>query len=165
MSVPMNEPAGALELGVAVPAIAEATFARAVSSAAALRTAVRDAGIDPGTSPVEVEDRQAFVDSVRHALYGSKIAAYAQGFDEIATASADNGWDVDLGAMARIWRARVGLTTVPMAAASAPWGACRRWKAPTRPGETAPVGSTRTQPRPSIQTSAQAWASLWRTVQ
>jgi len=42
---------------------------------------------------------------VRAALYGSKIAAYAQGFDEIAAASARYGWDVSLGDMARIWRA------------------------------------------------------------
>ena len=38
------------------------------------------------------------------ALYGSKIAAYAQGFDEIATASKQFDWNIDLGAMARIWR-------------------------------------------------------------
>ena len=58
-----------------------------------------------------------------------------------------------------------GLITVPMAVARAPRGACRRSKAPVRPGATALVGSTRTQPRPAIHTSAQAWASLWRTVQ
>ena len=32
-------------------------------------------------------------------------------------------------------------------------------------GATAAVGSTRTQPRPASQTSAQAWASALRTVQ
>ncbi|MDY3679015.1 MAG: NADP-dependent phosphogluconate dehydrogenase [Actinomyces urogenitalis] len=97
----------ALELGVAVPAIAEATFARAVSSSAPQRAAVREAEIEAGEREVTFEseeDRQAFVDAVRQALYGSKIAAYAQGFDEIATASQANDWDVDLGAMARIWR-------------------------------------------------------------
>jgi 6-phosphogluconate dehydrogenase len=30
--------------------------------------------------------------------------AYSQGFDQIAAASAAYGWDVDRGAMARIWR-------------------------------------------------------------
>lgn len=97
----------ALELGVAAPAIAEATFARAVSSSAPQRAAVRETEIEAGEREVTFEseeDRQAFVDAVRQALYGSKIAAYAQGFDEIATASQANGWDVDLGAMARIWR-------------------------------------------------------------
>ena len=50
-------------------------------------------------------------------------------------------------------------------AASALRGACRRRYSPMREGMTAPVGSTRTQPRPSIHTSVQAWASAWRTVQ
>lgn len=97
----------ALELGTAVPAIAEATFARAVSSSSAARTAVREADLDAGTRTISFDsedDTAAFIEAVRQALYGSKIAAYAQGFDEIATASAENGWDVDPGAMARIWR-------------------------------------------------------------
>lgn len=94
----------ALDLGVAVPAIVEATFARAVSSSSAQRHSVRSADIDPGVSPVVLADRGAFVDAVKQALYGSKIAAYAQGFHEIAAASDLHGWNVDLGAMARIWR-------------------------------------------------------------
>ena len=96
----------ALELGVAVPAIAEATFARAVSSSSAARAAVQAADIAPGTTQATLTDegRRAFVDAVKQALYGSKIAAYAQGFDEIATASKQFDWNIDLGAMARIWR-------------------------------------------------------------
>ncbi|CAM2796657.1 NADP-dependent phosphogluconate dehydrogenase [Actinomyces slackii] len=98
----------ALELGVAVPAIAEATFARAASSSADARAAVRGASIELGASqdaPLAGVEREAFIEAVRQALYGSKIAAYAQGFDEIATASAQYGWNIDLGAMATIWRA------------------------------------------------------------
>ena len=95
----------ALELGVAAPAIAEAAFARAASAASAVRAAVRGADLDAaGAPPALPGGAGAFAASVRRALYGSKIAAYAQGFDLIATAGADNGWDVDLGAMARIWR-------------------------------------------------------------
>ena len=97
----------ALELGVAVPAIAEATFARAVSSSSAARAAVQAADIAAGTTQTALtdpEERRAFVDAVKQALYGSKIAAYAQGFDEIATASKQFDWNIDLGAMARIWR-------------------------------------------------------------
>ncbi|BDA65683.1 NADP-dependent phosphogluconate dehydrogenase [Actinomyces capricornis] len=98
----------ALELGVAVPAIAEATFARAASSSAPVRAAVRAAAIPAGTTPREplsAQEREAFIDSVKQALYGSKIAAYAQGFDEIATASQRYDWDINLGDMATIWRA------------------------------------------------------------
>mgnify|MGYP000873396871 CR=1 FL=1 len=97
----------ALELGVAVPAIAEATFARAVSSSSAARAAVQAADIAAGTTQTALtdpEERRGFVDAVKQALYGSKIAAYAQGFDEIATASKQFDWNIDLGAMARIWR-------------------------------------------------------------
>ena len=96
----------ALELGVAAPAIAEAAFARAASAASAVRAAVRGADLDATGAPTPLGpgETEAFVTSVRRALYGSKIAAYAQGFDLIAAAGAENGWDVDLGAMARIWR-------------------------------------------------------------
>lgn len=98
----------ALELGAAAPAIAEAAFARAASAASAVRAAVRGADLGGAGAPAPLDlgpgETEAFVTSVRRALYGSKIAAYAQGFDLIAAAGADNGWDVDLGAMARIWR-------------------------------------------------------------
>ncbi|MQA96398.1 MAG: NADP-dependent phosphogluconate dehydrogenase, partial [Streptosporangiales bacterium] len=49
-------------------------------------------------------EAERLVEDVRHALYASKIVAYAQGFDQIAAASEENDWGVDLGAMATIWR-------------------------------------------------------------
>src|SRR5690606_36347786 len=42
---------------------------------------------------------------VRQALYASKIVAYSQGFDEIRAGAAEYGWSIDLGAVAKIWRA------------------------------------------------------------
>jgi 6-phosphogluconate dehydrogenase len=60
----------------------------------------------PGPSAsVDVGDKAEFIEHVRRALYASKVVAYAQGFDQIAAASAEYGWDVDRGAMATIWRA------------------------------------------------------------
>ena len=56
------------------------------------------------TSPLQVADPDAFVEDVRQALYASKVVAYSQGFDQIAAASTEHGWDIDRGAMARIWR-------------------------------------------------------------
>ena len=44
------------------------------------------------------------MDDVRAALYASKVVAYAQGFEQMAAASREHGWDLDLGAMATIWR-------------------------------------------------------------
>src|SRR5215218_6926503 len=93
----------ALDLGVPITGIAEATFARALSGSVPQRTAAR--GVMPGhTAAWEVKDRDAFIEDVRLALYASKVVAYSQGFDQIAAASAENDWDIDRGAMARIWR-------------------------------------------------------------
>src|SRR5690606_22383452 len=55
-------------------------------------------------APWSVTDKAAFVEDVRLALYASKVVAYSQGFDQIAAASEEYGWDIDRGAMARIWR-------------------------------------------------------------
>ncbi|MCU0795875.1 MAG: decarboxylating NADP(+)-dependent phosphogluconate dehydrogenase [Akkermansiaceae bacterium] len=44
------------------------------------------------------------VGMVRDALYASKIVSYAQGLDLITAVGKDKGWDLDLGAIARIWR-------------------------------------------------------------
>ncbi|MCW2809852.1 MAG: gndA, partial [Friedmanniella sp.] len=93
----------ALDLGVPITGIAEATFARALSGSVPQRTAGR-AKLKAGTSEWKVEDREAFVEDVRQALYASKVVAYSQGFDQIAAASETYGWGIDRGAMARIWR-------------------------------------------------------------
>jgi len=93
----------ALDLGVPVTGIAEATFARAISSQRAQREAARDV-LGVAIPTVAIEDRDGFVDDVRLALYASKVVAYAQGFDEIQAASDEYGWSVNRGAMARIWR-------------------------------------------------------------
>ena len=93
----------ALDLGVPITGIAEATFARSLSGHAAQRAAAREAfGSD--AKPLAGIDRDAFIDQVRRALYASKVVAYAQGFDHIAAGSAEYGWDIDRGAMATIWR-------------------------------------------------------------
>jgi 6-phosphogluconate dehydrogenase len=44
------------------------------------------------------------IDDVRDALYASKIVAYAQGFEHLRAGSREFGWDLDLGALATIWR-------------------------------------------------------------
>ncbi|MFN3865695.1 MAG: NADP-dependent phosphogluconate dehydrogenase [Demequina sp.] len=93
----------ALDLGVPVTGIAEATFARAISSQVAQRAAAR--GVLAGnTEEFGIPDRAAFIDDVRLALYASKVVAYAQGFDQIRAASDEFGWDIALGDMAKIWR-------------------------------------------------------------
>lgn len=92
----------ALNLGVPVSGIAEAVFARAVSSKPAQRAA---ASALPGPSSVPaVEDKAAFIEDVRQALYASKIIAYSQGFDAIVAGAEEYNWDIKKGEIAKIWR-------------------------------------------------------------
>ena len=41
---------------------------------------------------------------LEHTLYASKIVSYAQGVAQMAAASNDEGWNLELGGMATIWR-------------------------------------------------------------
>jgi 6-phosphogluconate dehydrogenase len=91
----------AVGLGIPVGGIAEAVFARAVSSKPEQRAAVR-ATVSSRPDPVAVPD--GFEDDVRAALYASKVVAYAQGFDAIIAGAEQYGWDIDLSEVARIWR-------------------------------------------------------------
>ncbi|WP_336659339.1 NADP-dependent phosphogluconate dehydrogenase [Leucobacter sp. USHLN153] len=93
----------ALALGVPVSGIAEATFARSLSSHPEQRAAA--ASLPGPATDADLDDEAAFIEDVRQALYASKIVAYSQGFDEIRAGAAEHGWSIDLGAVSRIWRA------------------------------------------------------------
>ena len=95
----------ALDVGAPATTTAEAVFARVLSSLADERAVAAEVlpGPDAG-DPVTPDDRDAFVNDVRTALYASKIVAYAQGFDILRRASDEHHWDLDLGALATIWR-------------------------------------------------------------
>lgn len=93
----------ALDLGVPITGIAEATFARALSSNLPQRSAAHGVLSDVA-APLVVDDREAYIEDVRRALYASKIVAYAQGFDQIAAASEEYSWGIDRGKLATIWR-------------------------------------------------------------
>jgi 6-phosphogluconate dehydrogenase len=91
----------ALDLGVPVSGIAEAVFARSLSGHADLRAAARNL---PGPSEPAIADADSFAGKVEQALYASKVVSYAQGWNMIAAGSAEYSWDIDLAAMATIWR-------------------------------------------------------------
>jgi 6-phosphogluconate dehydrogenase len=92
----------ALGLGIPVSGIAEAVFARALSSKPAQRAAASDL---PGPSkPWAVDDKDAFIEDVRRALYASKMIAYSQGFDVIVAGAEEFNWDIKKGDIAKIWR-------------------------------------------------------------
>ncbi|MBA4863223.1 NADP-dependent phosphogluconate dehydrogenase [Streptomyces sp. PSKA54] len=93
----------ALDLGVPVSGIAEAVFARSLSGHTDLRKASRGLA-GPKAQPLDRDEAGRFADQVEQALYASKIVSYTQGFHEIAAGSQEYGWDIDLGAIASIWR-------------------------------------------------------------
>jgi 6-phosphogluconate dehydrogenase len=92
----------ALELGVPLTGITEAVYARTLSSLRDERRAAGATLAGPAVEPGANLDN--LVEDVRQALYASKVVAYAQGFAQMRAASAANDWDLDLGAMATIWR-------------------------------------------------------------
>ena len=91
----------ALDLGVPAASVAEAVFARLISSQKDER--VRASKVLKGSvglgAPIEIT-----VDAVRDALYCSKLCCYAQGFALYAQASAAYKWNLDLAAIAQIFR-------------------------------------------------------------
>jgi 6-phosphogluconate dehydrogenase len=92
----------ALDLGIPIAGIAEAVFARSLSSKTEQRKA---ASTLPGPKEAfKVADEKAFIEDVRQALYASKIVAYSQGFDEIVEGAKVYNWDIKKGDIAAIWR-------------------------------------------------------------
>jgi 6-phosphogluconate dehydrogenase len=89
-----------LDLGQPTTLVAEAVYARIVSSDpdARQRAAAIYASGSATLGAVTPDD-------VESALYASKIISYAQGFRLMRAASDQNGWDLDLATIASIWRA------------------------------------------------------------
>jgi 6-phosphogluconate dehydrogenase len=90
----------ALELGVPLTGITEAVFARSLSALKDERVAAAEVLKGPAGGGAD----RSLVDDLEHALYASKIVSYAQGFAQMAAAADSEGWDIDLGSMATIWR-------------------------------------------------------------
>jgi 6-phosphogluconate dehydrogenase len=92
-----------LDLGVATPVITEAVYARCLSAIKDER--VKASKILKGPSDVKFTgDREEFIESVRRALYASKICSYAQGFALMRAAAAEFDWELDYGRIAMIFR-------------------------------------------------------------
>jgi 6-phosphogluconate dehydrogenase len=93
----------ALDLGIPLTAITEAVFARFLSALKDDRQ-VASRSLPGPNGAVRAQASESLVDDVRSALYASKVVAYAQGFEQMQAASDENGWDLQLGSIARIWR-------------------------------------------------------------
>lgn len=94
----------ALDLGQPVSAITEAVFARFLSALKAERVVAAPHLAGPSPRATGQQSDQTLIDAVRDALYASKVVAYAQGFQQLAAAAREYGWQLDMGAIATIWR-------------------------------------------------------------
>ncbi|MFO1476279.1 MAG: decarboxylating NADP(+)-dependent phosphogluconate dehydrogenase [Verrucomicrobiota bacterium] len=95
------------DLGIPITLIAEAVYARCVSALKDER--VKAARKLKGPRPAlpqarKPEARKEFIDSVRDALYASKIVSYAQGYMLMRAAAAESKWNLNYGGIALMWR-------------------------------------------------------------
>jgi 6-phosphogluconate dehydrogenase len=103
----------ALDLGVPSTLVTMAVFARALSAQkeARMRASKLLGGPPAGANAAlrsavqaTLGERSALVESVRQALYASKIISYAQGFVQLQEASREHAWGLDYGNCALLWR-------------------------------------------------------------
>ncbi|MBO7738992.1 MAG: decarboxylating NADP(+)-dependent phosphogluconate dehydrogenase, partial [Oscillospiraceae bacterium] len=92
----------ALDEGVPLTLIGEAVFARCLSAMKNER--VTAAEVFKKEIPAFEGDKAAFIEAIRKALYASKIISYAQGYTLMRTAAETNGWNLNYGGIALMWR-------------------------------------------------------------
>src|SRR3954467_14961034 len=90
------------DLGIPITLIAEAVYSRCISALKSERvTASKKL---KGPTPKIKGDHQEFIESVRKALYASKIISYAQGYMLMRAAAAEYKWNLNYGGIALMWR-------------------------------------------------------------
>jgi 6-phosphogluconate dehydrogenase len=92
----------ALDTGMPVTLIGEAVFARCLSAMKGERTAASKVLDGPKTATPT--DRDAFIEDTRRALYCSKMISYAQGYMLLREAAKEEGWSLNFGGIALMWR-------------------------------------------------------------
>jgi len=92
----------ALDLGVPTPTINAAVVARTMSAFKDERLAASK--VLNGPKVKFTGDKKALVQSVREALYASKITSYAQGMALLREANKEYDWNLNYGEIARIWK-------------------------------------------------------------
>ena len=92
----------ALDTGMPVTLIGEAVFARCLSAMKDERVAA--SSILQGSTRETAQDRKAFIEDVRRALYCYKMISYAQGYMLLRAAAKEEGWNLNFGGIALMWR-------------------------------------------------------------
>ncbi|MFZ0708645.1 MAG: NADP-dependent phosphogluconate dehydrogenase [Terrimicrobiaceae bacterium] len=93
----------ALERGIPVDTMSEAVFARCISAIKEERVVASKQIAGPAKATFD-GDKAALVQAVRDSLYASKICSYAQGFALMRAVGEDQGWNLNFGEIAMIWR-------------------------------------------------------------
>ena len=93
----------ALDTGQPVTLIGESVFARCLSALKEERVEASKI-LEGPAAKADVGDRAAFIEDVRRALYCSKIVSYAQGYMLLRAAAKENGWNLNMGGIALMWR-------------------------------------------------------------
>ncbi|UOQ42855.1 NADP-dependent phosphogluconate dehydrogenase [Halobacillus salinarum] len=93
----------ALDLGVPQTMITESVYARFISALKNQRIKASKVLNGP-EQPENAFDREELLESLRQALYFSKICSYAQGFAQMSAASEEYNWNLDYGNIAMIFR-------------------------------------------------------------
>lgn len=92
----------ALNLGVSIPSITEAVFARCISTIKEERVEASEK-FNGQRKDIKI-NKEEIIDDIRKALYASKICVYAQGFTLLRKASEEYGWKLNYGEIAMLWR-------------------------------------------------------------
>jgi len=92
----------ALNLGIPLTLISEAVFARSLS-------AMKEERVNASKTLLFHASRimrhaSLSIDDLRHALYATKIISYAQGYMLMQAGAREYGWNLNPGAIARVWR-------------------------------------------------------------
>jgi len=93
----------ALDLGVPVTLIGEAVYARCLSAMKDERVRASTLIKPPPHVPLPNE-KSAFINDIKLALYASKIVSYAQGFMLLREAATTEKWHLNYGGIALMWR-------------------------------------------------------------
>ena len=93
----------ALDLALPLTLIAEAVFARTLSSQLDERKAASKVLAGP-TTPAFTGDKTQLIADIADALYASKLVSYAQGFGLMRAMAKSSGWTINNGAVALMWR-------------------------------------------------------------
>ena len=92
----------ALDMGIPLTLVAEAVFARALSSLKDEREAASK--VLTGSKPAITSDKQALLNDLQEALYASKIISYTQGYMLFRAAAKEYNWNLNYGGIALMWR-------------------------------------------------------------